>query len=38
MFRNINVSVSPHIRDKRTTQNIMLDVCIALFFPLLDFN
>lgn len=35
MFRNINVSVSPHIRDKRTTQNIMLDVCIALFFPLL---
>lgn len=34
MFKNINVSVSPHIRDKRTTRNIMLDVCIALFFPL----
>ena len=35
MLKNINVSVSPHIREKRTTNSIMLDVCIALFFPLL---
>ena len=25
-----NVSVSPHIRDKSSTQKIMIDVCIAL--------
>ena len=34
-MKNINVSVSPHIRAKDTTPRIMLDVCIALFFPLL---
>ena len=26
----MNLSVSPHIRSSRTTQNIMLDVLIAL--------
>jgi len=34
MLKNINVSVSPHIRTKDTTSRIMLDVCIALLFPL----
>ena len=34
MLKNINVSVSPHIRKKDTTSSIMLDVCIALLFPL----
>lgn len=34
MLKNINVSVSPHIRAKDTTTSIMLDVCIALLFPL----
>ena len=34
MLKNINVSVSPHIREKDTTTTIMLDVCIALLFPL----
>lgn len=32
-----NVSVSPHIRDKSTTQKIMIDVCIALL-PTLAFG
>ena len=32
MLKNINVSVSPHIREKHTTTSIMLDVCIALLF------
>lgn len=32
-----NVSVSPHIRDKSSTQKIMLDVCIALI-PTLAFG
>lgn len=32
-----NVSVSPHIRDKSSTQKIMLDVCIALV-PTLAFG
>ena len=34
MLKNINVSVSPHIRTKDTTTSIMRDVCIALLFPL----
>lgn len=34
MLKNINVSVSPHIRNKDTTSSIMRDVCIALLFPL----
>ena len=34
MLKNINVSVSPHVREKYTTTSIMLDVCIALLFPL----
>lgn len=34
MLKNINVSVSPHIRTKDTTSSIMRDVCIALLFPL----
>lgn len=34
MLKNINVSVAPHIKSKRTTASIMLDVCIALLFPL----
>ena len=34
MLKNINVSVSPHIRAKDTTTSIMLDVCIALLLPL----
>ena len=29
-MNNIIVSPSPHIRDERTTQGIMIDVCIAL--------
>ena len=33
MLKNINVSVSPHIRAKDTTTSIMLDVCIALSLP-----
>ncbi len=32
-----NVSVSPHIRDKSSTQKIMIDVCIALI-PTLAFG
>ncbi len=32
-----NVSVSPHIRDKSSTQRIMIDVCIALI-PTLAFG
>ena len=32
-----NVSVSPHIRDKSSTQKIMIDVCIALV-PTLAFG
>ena len=32
-----NVSVSPHIRDKSSTRNIMIDVCIALV-PTLAFG
>lgn len=35
MLENINVSVAPHIKEKRTTASIMADVCIALVFPLL---
>ena len=34
MLKNINVSVSPHVRENITTRRIMLDVCIALLFPL----
>lgn len=34
MLKNINVSVSPHVRENITTTKIMLDVCIALLFPL----
>ncbi len=30
MNNKINVSSSPHVRDKSSTQRIMLDVCIAL--------
>ena len=33
-MKNINVSVSPHLRAKDTAPRIMLDVCIALLFPL----
>ncbi len=30
MMENLSVNVSPHVRDKITTQNIMLDVVIAM--------
>lgn len=30
MERLLNVSSSPHVRDKSTTSNLMLDVCIAM--------
>ena len=30
MENNLIVSVSPHVHGKRTTFNVMLDVCIAL--------
>lgn len=32
MENNFIVSVSPHVHGKRTTYNVMLDVCIALLF------
>ena len=32
MENNLIVSVSPHVHGKRTTYNVMLDVCIALLF------